>query len=58
MKVIYTSNGNIKNDLLKAAKWGTRVASLPFFTLSDNGDTGIVMRVLYGEFMSQKMNLR
>lgn len=50
MKVIYTNNGNIKNDLLKAAKWGTRVASLPYFTLSAEGDTGIVMRQCTSEY--------
>lgn len=42
--VEFTSNGNIRDDLIRAAQDGTRVASLPFFTLAEDGTTGMVMR--------------
>ena len=44
MNVVFTHNGNIRQDLIRAANEGTRVASLPFFTLAPNGTTGMVMR--------------
>lgn len=50
IKVVFTSNGNIKEDLLKAASDGTRVASLPFFTRGDDGTEGIVMRQCTNEY--------
>lgn len=50
LHVIYTDNGNIRTDLLKAAADGSRVASLPFFTLSPNGTKGMVMRQCTSEY--------
>lgn len=53
IQVIFTSNGNIKQDLIKAAQEGTRVASLPYFTLSENGTNGMVMRQCTDEYKIQ-----
>lgn len=53
IQVEYTSGGNIREDLLKAAEDGSRVASLPFFTLSENGKTGMVMRQCTDEYKIQ-----
>lgn len=50
IQVEYTNGGNIRTDLLKAASDGTRVASLPFFTLNDDGSEGIVMRQCTNEY--------
>lgn len=50
IRVVFTNGGNIRTDLLKAASDGTRVASLPFFTLGDNGQEGIVMRQCTNEY--------
>lgn len=51
--VEFTSKGNIREDLLKAAEDGSRVASLPFFTLDDKGNTGMVMRQCTDEYKIQ-----
>lgn len=51
--VIYTSGGNIKEDLLKAAADGTRMASLPFFTQTKSGEIGMVMRQCTMEYKVQ-----
>lgn len=51
--VIFTRNGNIREDLIRAATEGTRVASLPFFTLAADGTTGMVMRQCTDEYKIQ-----
>lgn len=53
IKVMYTNNGNIRNDLIRAATEGTRVASLPFFTLAPDGTQGMVMRQCTDQYKIQ-----
>ena len=43
-EIIFTNGGNIREDLLNAVKHGKRVASLPFYTLNDDGERGMLMR--------------
>lgn len=47
------SSGNIREDLLKAAKYGSRVASLPFFIRNQDGTTGMIMRQCTSEYKIQ-----
>ena len=49
-EIIYTNGGNIRTDLIRAATEGTRVASLPFFTLDEDGKKGMVMRQCTGNY--------
>lgn len=49
-EIIYTNGGNIRTDLLRAAKEGVRVATLPFYTLDDSGSKGMVLRQCTGEY--------
>lgn len=49
-EIIYTNGGNIRTDLVNAVKTGSRVASLPFFTLDDKGNKGMVMRQCTGDY--------
>lgn len=49
-EIIFTSGGHIRNDLIRAVETGDRVASLPFFTKSDSGERGMVMRQCTGEY--------
>jgi hypothetical protein len=50
VQVVVTQKGNIKEDVIKAAKEGTRVATLPFFVKSENGKKGIVHRQCTQEY--------
>lgn len=52
-EIIFTNGGNIREDLLNAVKYGKRVASLPFYTLSDDGERGMVMRQCTMEYKIQ-----
>lgn len=52
-EIIFTNGGNIREDLLTAASTGSRVASLPFFTLDKNGNKGMVMRQCTSEYKIQ-----
>lgn len=49
-EIIYTNGGNIRTDLIRAAKEGVRVATLPFYTLDDNGKKGMVLRQCTNEY--------
>lgn len=49
-EIIFTNGGNIREDLLSAAKDGRRVASLPFFTKSEDGSKGMVLRQCTNEY--------
>lgn len=52
-EIIFTNGGNIREDLLNAVKHGKRVASLPFYTLNDDGERGMVMRQCTMEYKIQ-----
>lgn len=52
-EIIFTNGGNIREDLLNAVKQGKRVASLPFYTLNDDGERGMVMRQCTMEYKIQ-----
>lgn len=49
-EIVFTNGGNIRKDLIAAAENNERVASLPFFTLADDGSTGMVMRQCTDEY--------
>lgn len=52
-EIIYTSGGNLKEDLIRAAKTGSRVASLPYHTLGEeNGEKaeGMANRQCTGDY--------
>jgi len=49
IEVLTVRKGNIKEDLLKAACKGTRVATLPFYVKSENG-VGVVRRQCTQEY--------
>ena len=55
-EIIITNGGNIREDTLRAAETGERVASMPFFTLSDKGEKGIIMRQCTMEYKIQPVN--
>lgn len=55
-EIIFTNGGNIREDLLKAAKDGRRVASLPFHTLDKNGKRGMVLRQCTNEYKIEPVN--
>lgn len=50
IEVVVTSNGNILEDTKKAVQLQTRVASMPFFTLDEKGEKGIIMRQCTSEY--------
>lgn len=52
-EIIFTNGGNIREDLLNAVKHGKRVASLPFYTLNDDGERGMLMRQCTMEYKIQ-----
>jgi hypothetical protein len=53
-EIIYTSGGNLKEDLIRAAKTGSRVASLPYHTLGNPEEgkkaEGMAMRQCTGDY--------
>ena len=49
-EIIFTNGGNIRADLIKATENSERVASLPFFTLSEKGEKGMVLRQCTNEY--------
>ena len=49
-EIIFTSGGNIREDLLESAKNKTRSASLPFFTKDEEGKKGMVLRQCTAEY--------
>lgn len=49
-EIIFTNGGNLRDDLLKAAEIGTRVATMPLFTLSESGSKGMVRRQCTSEY--------
>ena len=49
-EIIFTNGGNIRTDLINSVKTGSRVASLPFYTLDDDGKKGMVMRQCTGDY--------
>lgn len=52
-EIIFTNGGNIREDILNAAKNGERAASLPYFVKKANGDHGMVMRQCTAEYKIQ-----
>lgn len=55
-EIIITNGGNIREDTIRAIDSGERVASMPFFTLSDSGEKGIIMRQCTSEYKIQPVN--
>ncbi len=55
-EIIYTSGGNIREDLIKAAEQDERMASLPFFVKKANGEKGMVMRQCTNEYKIEPVN--
>ena len=55
-EIIITNGGNIREDTLRAAENGERVASMPLFTLKENGEKGIVLRQCTNEYKIQPVN--
>lgn len=51
--VIKVDNGNIRKDVLRAAKEQTRDASMPFYSLQEDGEKGIIPRKCTGEYKIQ-----
>ena len=49
-EIIFTNGGNIREDVINGYKNGTRVASMPLFTLDENGEKGIIMRQCTNEY--------
>ena len=49
-EIIFTSRSNIREDLIRAAETGSRVATIPFYTLDKNGQKGMVRRQCTGEY--------
>ena len=49
-EIIFTNGGNIRDDLLNAIQNGDRVASLPFYTLNEKGERGMVSRQCTAEY--------
>jgi len=49
-EIIFTNGGNIRTDLLNAVEKGDRVASLPFYTINEYGERGMVMRQCTAEY--------
>lgn len=52
-EIIFTSGGNIRDDIINAAENGERAASLPYFVKKANGDKGMVMRQCTAEYKIQ-----
>lgn len=50
IKVVITKKGNIKEDLIQAAKCGKRVATMPFFVKGKSGKMGMVHRQCTQEY--------
>lgn len=55
-EIVYTSNGNIYDDLLRATETGERVASLPFHTVDGIGEKGLAMRQCTSEYKITPVN--
>ena len=55
-EIIYTDNGNIFKDLVKATETGERVASLPFHTVDGIGEKGLAMRQCTSEYKIVPVN--
>ncbi|MCT6926346.1 phosphoadenosine phosphosulfate reductase family protein [Metasolibacillus sp.] len=49
-EIIFTNGGNIREDFIKAAETGSRVATMPLFTLADDGSVGMIRRQCTGEY--------
>lgn len=50
IKVVITSKGNIREDILQACKDGSKFASIPFFIKNRNGSGGMVRRQCTREY--------
>lgn len=44
IRIVRTSRGNIREDMLNKVRHGTRAANIPLFTLDENGKKGIITR--------------
>jgi hypothetical protein len=49
-EIIFTSGGNIREDIVNNLSIGNRFASIPFFTKDENGKIGMVRRQCTGEY--------
>jgi hypothetical protein len=50
IEVVVTGRGNIRKDVINTVRHATRSASLPFFTLNEDGSKGMVMRQCTKEY--------
>lgn len=55
-EIIFTSNGNIRDDIVKGANDGSRFASVPFFTRDKDGNVGMAWRQCTNEYKIQPVN--
>lgn len=55
-EIIFTSNGNIRDDIVKSAKDGKRLASVPFFIKNKNGEIGMARRQCTSEYKILPIN--
>lgn len=50
VKIKRTSKGNLREDFLRSAKTGERVASIPFFVKNEDGSKGMLWRQCTSEY--------
>lgn len=55
-EIFFTNGGNLKEDTLNAVKNGSRVASMPLYTKSKDGEKGIIMRQCTAEYKIKPVN--
>lgn len=55
-EIIITNNGNIREDIIKGAKDGSRFASVPFFTKDADGNIGMARRQCTNEYKITPVN--
>nr|WGD76305.1 phosphoadenosine phosphosulfate reductase family protein [Bacillus subtilis] len=55
-EIIFTDNGNIRDDIVQGAETGDRFASIPFFTRDSKGEIGIARRQCTNEYKILPVN--
>ncbi|MGG3721620.1 phosphoadenosine phosphosulfate reductase family protein [Bacillus subtilis] len=55
-EIIFTDNGNIRDDIVQGAVTGDRFASIPFFTRDSKGEIGIARRQCTNEYKILPVN--
>nr|WGE05068.1 phosphoadenosine phosphosulfate reductase family protein [Bacillus subtilis] len=57
-EIIFTDNGNIRDDIVQGAETGNRFASIPFFTRDSKGEIGIARLQCTNEYKILPVNRR